>query len=200
MRHWFNKYRVWVVSTAAEARLYLWDNWKDLVPLVDELVALSSAAAYMKSHQALGQRSGWLGFGRMSWTRENNEKWATKHRDAPGGAEVRFFDTQVWAPDLNDMDRTGSPPDLFLRLFNEPASAVAREGLVIAIRHSIAKRHASIIDRAVAGLSDRIEGSTVACLTRSWFPGAGFVNELADLNPQELERVVAAHGKPSPKA
>ncbi len=198
MRPLFNKYQVWLVHTPSEANLFLWNQWKLLFPLVDRLVSLSPAKAAIRSHQAMDGIQGWLGFGRMAWNKENNEKWTTRYRQNEGScAVVRFFDTQVWAPDWNHTDRTGLLPDLFIRLFNEPRSHISREGLVVAVKTSIARAHAATIESIMTDIADRVQGSTVSSMTRSWFPGAGFAYQIQDMNPGELDRLATGVTKPS---
>ena len=165
---------------------------------MDRLVALSPAKASIRTRQAYEQVHGWLGFGRMLWNRENNEKWATKYRENENnGPNVRFFDTQIWAPDWNHVDRTGIPPDLFVRLYNEPDSRIAREGLIVAIKKTIAEKNAAEIEAGIADISGRVPDSTVNRIMRSWFPGAGFGNRVEDMNPHELEMIVKGNVTPS---
>lgn len=198
MRHLFNKYQLWVVSTTFEAQLYLWNNWKYLFPLVDALVLLSPAKASIRTFQAIEHKHGWLGFGRMSWSKENNEKWTKKYRENESDRSgVRFFNTEIWAPDWNQAYKTGIPPDIFIRLYNEPESQIAREGLIVAIKKRIAEKNAATIEPAIADISKGIPSSTVASITRSWFPGAGFGNRVEDMNPHELEMIVKGNVTPS---
>lgn len=186
------------MSTTSDARLYLWENWRVLFPLIDRLVGLSPAKAFIRTHQAYNQGHGWLGFGRMSWNRENNEKWAKKCRaNEDNESDVRFFDTQIWAPDWNHAERTGIAPDLFVRLFNEPDSRIAKEGLIVAFGKTIAEKNAAAIESAIADVSRMIPDSTVKRITRSWFAGAGFGNRIEDMNPQELEKIVKGNLTPS---
>jgi hypothetical protein len=196
--HPFNKYELWVVSTLSRAQLYLWENWKGLFPLVDSLIGLSPAKAFIRTHQAYEQEHGWLGFGRMSWNRENNEKWAKKYlENEDDGSRVRFFDTQIWVPDWNQAVKTGIPPDLFIRLFSEPESQIAKEGLIFAAKKTIAEKNTDAIESIIADISRRVPDSTVKRITRSWFSGAGFANRIEDMNPQELETIVQGHMIPS---
>ncbi len=185
------------MSTPSEAQLYLWENWKCLFPLMDRLVALTPARTSIRTHQAYEQEHGWLGFGRMSWNRENNEKWAKKYlENENNGPSVRFFDTQMWAPDWNHVDKTGIPPDLFIRLYNEPESRIAREGLIVAIKKAIAEKNAAEIEAVIADISGKVPDSTVKRITRSWFSGAGFGNRIEDMNPHELEMIVKGNVTP----
>jgi hypothetical protein len=194
----FNKYRLWVVNTACESQLYLWKNWKHLFPLIDTLVTLSPAKAFIRSGQSMERENRMLGFGRMPWSKENNEKWTKKYReDKFKHFDVMFFDTEVWAPDWNQVDNIGIPPDIFIRLYNEPRSEIAREGLIVAIKKSIADKNAAAIEPVIADISRRVQDSTVANITRSWFPGVGFDNRIQDMNPFELEMVLRGNVKPS---
>lgn len=195
---WASKYRLWVVNTASEAQLYLWDNWKYLFPLVDTLVSLSPAKAFMRTRQAIEHNNAWLGFGRMSWDKENNEKWTRQHRENESkGHAIRFFNTEIWAPDWNQVDRTGISPDIYVRLYNEPDSQITREGLIIAIKKAIVQKSTAAIEPVVIDISKTVPESTLISIDRSWGPGSGFVNHIQDMNNWELKKVLENRDRPS---
>jgi hypothetical protein len=198
MRPRLSKYQLWVVHTAAEAQLYLWEKWKYLLPLVDTLVSLSPAKAFMRSRQAIESENAWLGFGRMSWDKENNEKWTRLHKENESkGRGVRFFNTEIWAPDWNQVEKTGVFPDIYVRLYNEPDSRITREGLIIAIKHAIVEKNTAAIEPVIADISRTVPHSTVISITRSWGPGAGFVNHIQDMNNWELKTILEDRDRPS---
>ena len=185
------KYQVWVVNTASESQLYLWDNWKRLLPLLDELVSLFPGKAFIRTAQGSQQRSSLLGFGRMAWNRENNEKWTKKYRSSESESElVSFYNTEIWVPDWNEFDRTGMPPDLFVQLYNYPGGRVVREGLIIAVGGPVVARNSALIERSIADISNAVPKSIVIKTVRSWWPGSGFPNQIRDFNSWELERVL----------
>lgn len=158
---------------------------------MDRLVALSSAEASIRTHQAYEQENRWLGFGRMTWNKENNEKWAKKYLENKNSKSgVLFFDTEIWAPDWNCVYKTGVPPDLFIRLYNEHGSRVAGEGLIVAIKKGIAEKNAEEIRAVISDISGMVPDSTVNSAVRSWFPGSGFVNRIEDMNPHEIKMIV----------
>jgi hypothetical protein len=198
MRWQAHKYQLWIVNTASESHLYLWSNWKHLFPWVDKLVSLSPTKAFIRSVQAIPHQNSRLGFGRMAWSRENNEKWTRQYRENESEkAGVSFYCTQIWAPDWNQFDRTGIPPDIFLQLYNYPSSQITREGLIIAIARSIAKENATTIEPAIAGISKFIPDSVVGKISRSWSPGSGFPNHIQDMNNWELQRVLEGRNEVS---
>ncbi len=198
MKLLLGKYRLWVVNTASEAQLYLWDNWKNLFPLVDTLISLSPAKAFIRTQQAIQHQNAWLGFGRMSWDKENNEKWTKQYREnKSNGHGVRFFNTEIWAPDWNQVEKTGTYPDIYVRLYNEPDSQITREGLIIAIKKAIVEKNTGAIEPVIAAISKTVPHSTVTSITRSWGPGSGFVNHIQDMNNWELKRVLEDRDRPS---
>jgi hypothetical protein len=196
---WQNqKYQLWVVNTFSESQLYLWNNWKRLFPLVDKLVSLSPAKAFIRTAQAAQHKSSLLGFGRMAWSKENNEKWTRKYRENESEkVDVLFYYTQIWAPDWHQFDKTGVPPDVFVQLYNYPSSQKTREGLIIAITRAIVEEHSAIIEPAIVDISKIVPDSIVVKTTRSWSPGSQFPNQIQDMNNWELERVLEATNKPS---
>jgi hypothetical protein len=110
---------------------------------------------------------------------------------------VRFFDTEIWAPDWNQVDKTGITPDIFIRLYNEPDSHIAREGLVVAIKKSVGEKNSEAIESVIADISRRMPNASVARITRSWWRGSGFSNQIQDMNNYELEAIVRGHTKPT---
>ena len=96
------KYNIWVINSKAVVSLYLWENWKRLYPDINGLVSLVNSQTYIRTFQSFEFEHKWLGFGRMSWTEKNNEKWASKYRTAEyEDKNIEFFGTEVWSPDWN---------------------------------------------------------------------------------------------------
>ncbi len=198
MRWLAHKYQLWIVNTASESQLYLWQNWERLFPWVDKFLSLSPAKAFIRSVQGIQPENSRLGFGRMAWSRENNEKWTKQYRENESAKSgVSFYRTEIWAPDWNQVDRSGMPPDIFVQLYNYPSSQTTREGLIIAITRSIAKENAAAIEPAIAGISTIIPDSVVRKISRSWSPGSGFPNHIQDMNNWELQKVLEGSNEPS---
>lgn len=192
------KYQVWVVNTASEAQLYLWDNWERLFPLLDKLVSLSPTKAFIRTAQGVQHKNSLLGFGRMAWSKESNEKWTKKYRENESGKKrVSFYSTQIWAPDWNQFDKTGIPPDFFVLLYNYPSSQTTREGLIIAITRVIVAQNSATVEPTIADISNIVPDSAVVKTARSWWPGSGFPNQIQDMNNWELEKVLKESTKPS---
>lgn len=187
----FRKYRLWVINTSAEAQLYLWDNYKRLLPHIDALVCVSPAKAFIRSFQSLEGESRFLGFGRMSWTQGNNEKWTKKYRVTQFvNAKVTFHKTQIWAPDWNIHSKTGVPPDIFIELYNYENDHNIKEGFVVAIQDSVYRKYADSTDTAIGEICKAIPESTLSLALRSWHPGGGFPNQIQDINIQEISKIV----------
>jgi len=187
------KYKLMVINTSDEAQLYLWKNWKNIFPLIDTLVNLSSEKAYIRTNQALENEDNWLGFGRMVWNKSNNEKWTRKYRENEfDNAKVTFFDTQIWAPDWNKCNKSNITPDIFIYLYHYPNENVkiTREGLVISVPIKIYNMNIDLIESILNKLLNIIPNSTVAHTTRTWMPSNGFHNSIEDINNWELEKVL----------
>ena len=187
-----NKKRIlWVINTHLSAHLFLWENWKNIYPLIDSLVTLSPSQAYIRTNQALEHENNWLGFGRMIWSKANNEKWTKKFRENEyANANVTFYDTQIWAPDWNQHCKTGIPPDIFIHLYNNPDDNVIKEGIVISMPKRTFNNNVELIESVLNNLLKLIPDSTLAQTTRNWNPSNGYVNEIQHINNSELMRVL----------
>src|SRR2546422_1044323 len=69
-----------LTSAAAFPELCRWEHWQKAFPIVDRLMTMSPATAAIRTGQTFDNESHWLGFGRMIWSRKNNEKWTQKYR------------------------------------------------------------------------------------------------------------------------
>jgi hypothetical protein len=186
----YRRYRLWVINTDREALLYKWDNWSLLMPSVNKLLKLTRETAFIRTFQAFEFQNKWLGFGRMIWNEGNNEKWATKYRTAEHESKLQFHGTEIWAPDWNQFYERGVPPDIYIKLYNNPKSLILKEGIVIAIPRRLALQQKEIIEAELFRLTDLIPNATLTMTTRCWYPWLRFVNNIEDMNPQELEKIV----------
>lgn len=193
MKWIYEKYRLWVINTQTESDLFLWENWKKLFPALDTLIHLTTKQAYIRSFQMPETGSRWLGFGRMRWNEKNNILWTTKYQDpVKRKKDLLFNSTEIWAPDWNSVCDENIPPDVFIQLYHYPEIPEIREGLIIALPRSIYKQNGIKVDTALKLLSKDIPDSTVTTLTRFWKPVWRIGNEIGDMNPQELQKIV--HG------
>lgn len=190
-RYICREYRFWVINTPVEAKLYLWDNFKHLYPHVDALRKASNEAAFIRTFQSIEGKNGWLGFGRMRWSKENNEKWTKKYRGTKKDSEtIIFHETQIWAPDWNRHADTGVPPEIFVKIYNFNNSDTIREGMVVAVLDRIYRKHTEGIDAAIYEIVNTIPESTLSVSLRGWGPGKGFVNQIQDINNWEITQVI----------
>jgi hypothetical protein len=191
MRWWsYRRYRLWVINTNKEVNLYKWDNWKSLIPSIDKLTKLTSEKSFIRTFQSFEFENKWLGFGRMTWNKENNMKWTTKYRSPENESRLQFFDTEIWAPDWNQFYESGMPPDIFVKLYNNPKSQTAREGLIIAIPRRLSLKHKETIETELQRLTKLIPVSRLTMTTRFWQPWIKFDNNIEDMNPHELEEIL----------
>ncbi|MBT1705832.1 hypothetical protein [Chryseosolibacter indicus] len=190
MRWWtYRRYRLWVINTDKETFLYKWDNWKLLMPSIEKLLTLTKEKAFIKTSQSFKFENKWLAFGRMPWSEESNIKWTTKYRTSENESRLQFYDTEIWAPDWNEVDRSNVPPDIYIKLYNLGFKSI-QEGLIIAIPRRIAVRQKELIESELTQLTKLIPNSTQAMITRLWYPWWRFNNQIQDMNPQELEMII----------
>ncbi|MBT1710317.1 hypothetical protein KK062_18870 [Fulvivirgaceae bacterium PWU5] len=190
----FRRYQIWVINTPSEALLYTWEKWKTLLPFVDAIVNLSVKPAFIRTAQSYETENRLLGFGRMKWSEENNHKWTTKHRkNAVPGKKLTFFNTEIWAPDWTTFNGSTPSPDVYIRLYQYENIDFLREGLIIALRRSIEKDNRLVINSALKDLQRNIPGSSISTTTRTWTPWFRFLNNIEDMGPWELTKIVTKY-------
>jgi len=186
-----NKYKLWVINTTESPKLYLWDNWKPLFPNLNSLIGLSKNTPYIRSHQAYEDKDGWLGFGRMQWSRKNNIKWTSKYRNNEIEQKgLLFFDMEVWAPDWNQCVDRAVYPDIYIKLYHHKQVDEIKEGILIAIPKKIAKKNHQMIESNVREIQQKIPKSTLSIEDRLWLPDKKFPNRIEDMNPRELAQII----------
>jgi len=191
MKWRYSKYCLWVINTKQKPELYLWDNWKRLLPSLDVLVNLTQEPAFIRSFQGYQYETNWLGFGRMKWNEKNNIKWTTKYINEKRRDQLpQFSHTEIWAPDWNRVCDNGMPPDIFIQLYNFPTLENIQEGIVIAMPRSLYHKNKVLVDTELMKLVSEIPGATISVITRRWYPGWKTGNEIGDINNQEIEKIV----------
>ena len=160
------------------------------MPSIDKLLTLTTEKAFIRTSQSFEFENKWLGFGRMTWDENNNVKWTTKYRTIDNESKLHFYQTEIWAPDWNEFNKSGVPPDVYVKLYNNPNSQTTREGLIIAIPKRMSLKRGVLIENEIQRLTELIPNSTLTMTTRLWYPWFRFVNNIDDMNPHELEKVI----------
>ncbi|MNJ98392.1 hypothetical protein D3C87_161580 [compost metagenome] len=191
MKWKYRTYKLWVINTKTEANLYLWDKWKALLPSLDALINLTSEPAFIRSFQSYEFENRWLGFGRMKWNEESNIKWTTKYINVKTRDKIPDFShTEIWAPDWNRVCDEDMPPDIFVKLYNFPRLEEIKEGIIIAMPKSLYNKNKGLVELELTKLTNEIPGATISTSTRSWWPGWKIRNQIGDINPQEIEKII----------
>jgi hypothetical protein len=186
------KYKVWVINTTTKSEIYLWKNWKSILPSINELVNLSQHQAYLRTFQSIEFENRRLGFGRMKWNKENNIKWTTKFRTKEYEKKnLKFDNTEIWAPDWNYCYREGKQPEIFINVYHFPNIEKIQEGILIAIPNKIAKRNKELLENKLNQILAAIPHSNLSLISRRWMPNRKFPNRIEDMNPQELTKIVS---------
>ena len=189
------KYKVWAINTTDDVELYLWENWKKLLPNVKSLIEISNAQPYIRTFQSYEFQNKWLGFGRMKWNEENNKKWTTKYRTNENKSEkLKFFSTEIWSPDWNSCCKTGRSPDIYINLFHNENLNELNEGLLIAMPKKIVNKNRVLAEDCIRELNRKIRNSSVSLEERYWTPSKEYPNRIEDMNPQELGKLIKKKG------
>ncbi|MES2559001.1 MAG: hypothetical protein V4590_04640 [Bacteroidota bacterium] len=201
MRWTYQRYRLWVINSSEELDLYVWDNWKALMPPINLLLTMTAEKVNIRSFQQYIRENRWLGFGPMIWNEECNLKWTTTYQHPKHKLKkLRFHKTEIWAPHWNQVNKDNIPPEVYIRLYHYPDHEKIKEGFLIAIPVSLYKIHQVFIDTALTQLLEAIPHSSIHTTTRFWTPLWKSANNIADMNPVELEKIVNSKPKPpSPK-
>jgi hypothetical protein len=187
----YKKYQLFIINTETTSSLYLWENWSLFLQPLNELIYLTPEKAFIRSFQSHSAHNKWLGFGRMKWNEENNRKWTGKYRDNVLPAhQPDFYHTQIWAPDWNKVYDTGTPPDIFINLYNYPNSDGLCEGIIIALPKRHYKMNKEIVDDAVHNIALCIPNSKIHHTTRDWWGRTALRNNIEHMNPQEIRKIV----------
>lgn len=170
-RWWRKKYRVFVLySKETDQKLYRHREWMKFVPVFDEIFKLSSRKAFIRSRQTSDNKKGWLGFGRMPWNEASNEKWTTLYLG--GEDDVKFYNTQVWCPDWNEIYSRGQAIDIFLKVDNGDwlveHGVESYQALIIAFKEGLYAENMKEVDRLVQHLEDLVENCKRETFSIPW--------------------------------
>ena len=176
------EYEIWVFETNPNIQIYLWENWKSVYLPLDKLISNLGLKPFIRSSQSFESQSSWLGFGRMVWSKKNNEKWTKKYRAEEYKNEViQFFDTEIWAPDWNWVWKNREAPDFFAK--------VDKKGMIFAIHSEKAIRFSNEIKNFVNQLEAMLRDAKVTKGRRTWgeeIYETGYSNGLSDASSFKL--------------
>jgi hypothetical protein len=107
--------------------IWIWENWKECIALLDPIVALTSERPFIKTSQSVPVNygkdkknvsfdKGSLKFGKMAWNLKNNEKWTTKYSKEKNWT---FFDIEIAYPSRSQCQKSGEDPILYISIHNE---------------------------------------------------------------------------------
>jgi hypothetical protein len=189
------KYKVWIINTNSKSELYLWENFKTIYPNINSLLEISEKPAYIRTFQSYEYENKWLGFGRMKWNKENNIKWTKKYRNEIDlNRKLQFYSTEIWKPDWNFCCENGKSPNLYFNLYNYENLSYIKEGIIIAIPKKLVKSNLEIIEKNLVEIKKKIKNSTISEKERTWKPSGKFSNNIEDMNPQEMKKIITEKG------
>ncbi|GAB7258309.1 hypothetical protein [Polaribacter sp. OB-PA-B3] len=189
------KYKVWIINTNSKSELYLWENFKTIYPNINSLLEISEKSAYIRTFQSYEYENKWLGFGRMKWNEENNIKWTKKYRNEIDlNRKLQFYSTEIWKPDWNFCCENGKSPNLYFNLYNYENLSYLKEGIIIAIPKKLVKSNLEIIEKNLVEIKKKIKNSTISEKERTWKPSGEFLNNIEDMNPQEMKKIISEKG------
>lgn len=185
------KYCVINVNTNQDFEIDNWENWNKVFPLIDSLIKLIGCEneTFIRTFQCFEFENNWLGFGRMKWNDQNNQKWTTKYKTEEfSDKKLEFFNTEIWSSDWNHYDKTGETPIFFINIYKE---SDLNTGLIIAIK----KKHYKQNELSLNSLFDKIKiiipNSNVRKIERYWKVNFfSSQNEIQDMSFYHLDEVM----------
>ncbi|MBS1593372.1 MAG: hypothetical protein JST90_03555 [Bacteroidetes bacterium] len=95
--------------------LWHWDEWQHFLTPLQHIVDLSPDIPGIRSTQKTKQKAS-LSFGSMKWSRENNQKWATKYVDEEGW---EFYGTEIAYPTRSACEKKNLATGILIIVENE---------------------------------------------------------------------------------
>jgi hypothetical protein len=184
------KYIVININSTSDIQFNDWNYWKNIYIIFDYILNKLelNQKSYIRSFQSFKTESNWLGFGRMKWSKENNQKWTQKYKSEEYSNKVlEFFDTEIWSPDWNDFDKTGNSPKFFSKVYHENEN----KGIVLALDIRLYESNTEIIEKSIQEIQKIIPNSSLNIFKRNWKPSAGFYNNLIDITYIEIQKVIS---------
>lgn len=184
------RYTIININTSESFEIDDWENWSKLFPLIDSLLKLIELEkeSFIRTFQSFEFENNWLGFGRMKWNEQNNQKWTTKYKTEEfSDKKIQFFNTEIWSPDWSHYEKTGEIPNIFINVYKE---AGLNSGLIIAIKKGIYTQNESSIHFILNKIKTVIPNSDFRKIERYWKPSLGFQNSIQDMNYNELDKIL----------
>ncbi|WP_163410502.1 hypothetical protein [Flavobacterium ajazii] len=170
------------ISTVDNYCINDWENWKEIYPEIDLLLSLNKYKnqTFIRTFQSFEHENKWLGFGRMKWNLENNIKWTEKHKTQK---QLNFYNTEIWCPDWNHYEKTGTYPDVYINAFQFPDET----GLLFAIKKTFYNKNKEVIDTILSNVGSKIPNSSLKSTERFW--KKSYKNDISDLNHHDLKEL-----------
>ncbi|WP_312077314.1 hypothetical protein [Chryseobacterium sp.] len=184
------KYSVININTTEDFEIDNWKNWNQIFLLIDSLIKLFGFEneTFIRTFQSFEFENNWLGFGRMKWNEQNNQKWTTKYKiEEFSDKKSQFFNTEIWSPDWNHYEKTGETPKIFINVYKESDS---NTGLIIAIKKAHYKQNELLLDSLFDKIKKVVPNSNLRKIERYWKASLGFQNAIQDMNYNELDRIL----------
>jgi hypothetical protein len=191
------RYRIaCVIEPQLTRPLYARDAWFEIVPHLDAIIETLGLPAFIRTWQTRPEDTArQLPFGRLKWSRANNERWTTQYLEGP--QPTHFWCTEVWARDWSYHDQHGGYPDLFCRVEHLLVPAES-QAFVLAIRKAVLANVAEAADAALDLASAHYRDPQRLVFDRIWAEREVFfrairTNELHRVSPLQVMEWGEAH-------
>lgn len=184
-----------VIEPELTRPLWARDPWmEDVFPHLDAVISGIGLPAFMRTYQTRAGRDRPLPFGRLKWSRANNERWTTEYLEGPDPAH--FWEMETWARDWVYHEEHGGNPDVFFRVVH--LTYPERQAFMLAIRKAVLPKVAEAADAALDAVTALYRQPCRMVFDRIWAEREFFfrairINPLDGASPNRLTEWGRAH-------
>lgn len=159
--------RIACVLAAPEPPLHRWENWRQIIGPMTELIELLPRPTSIRSFQHRPGESKWLPFGRLPWSDASNRKWTSEYLES--SEPVEFEATEIWSPSRSTWAEEGKNPELYAKI--DQSTVWETQGFIFALRRDVLKSapgSADAADRVIDAVATALPDGRRAVFDRGW--------------------------------
>ncbi len=180
------QYHSIVIVGKSAQRLWHWETWRQIVPILTPLVTACQTTVGVDSVQDFEGIDQRVCFGQLDWDAKGHLKWT--HGSPLNQEKSRcwtFRYTEIWAPDLEICSREEIPPNLFISVENPFASSQPKSGQFnqffhLAVEETLYHVYNDIARRVVQHVASLTESVLTLVQVTPWVSEADCVDQLTN--------------------
>lgn len=180
------QYHSIVVVGKSAQRLWYWERWRQIVPLLTPLVEACRAVAGVDSVQDFEGIDQRVCFGHLDWSIKSHLKWT--HGSPVNQEKSRcwtFRYTEIWVPELEVCSREEIPPNLFITIENpfvsdQPKPGQFNQFFHLAVEETLYHVYNDAVRRAVQHVASLIDSVLTIVQVTPWVSDEDCVDHLTN--------------------